>query len=203
MISVAAITSGRQVPSSRYRVRQHIAPLREIGVDVREYIPAVDKYHMISGPAVFRYTWQGVKLSLRTPGIVGSWAHRITWLERELLPGRLTLEALLKRPLIFDLDDAIWLTPPHGPTAIANIAKRAAIVIAGNRYLAEWLSAYTDKIQIVPTAVDSEQFFPRRDHLMHPDRYIVGWIGTHSNLEQLVRIERPLSQFLDQHKNAA
>ena len=37
MLSVAAYTQGIRVPSARFRVRQHIAPLQPLGVEIREY----------------------------------------------------------------------------------------------------------------------------------------------------------------------
>ena len=49
MIEVAALTSGRRVPSARFRVRQHVEPLRSLGVDVHEYVPAIDKYARLPG----------------------------------------------------------------------------------------------------------------------------------------------------------
>ncbi len=215
MIRVAALTSGRTVPSSRLRVRQHIGPLREQGIEVREFAPAVEKYAPVPGwmatlshkPYVpsflIEQAWRGVKRAVRLPGILGSWRSRITWLERTLLPGYSTAERLLKGPLVFDVDDAIWLHPPHGRKAAAAIAARADVVIAGNRYLADWFSAHARQVRVVPTAIDTDRFRPREAGTPHGDEpFVIGWTGTSGNLGYLEAVEPSLNRFLFDHEDA-
>src|SRR5579864_1143673 len=165
MIHVAALTSGRNVPSARFRVRQHIPLLREMGIRVDEYCPIIDKFSALRLPPKMHDTaldrvlgrgWAGLKLAARVPGILGSHRASITWLERELIAGLITLEQLLKRPYVFDVDDAIWVVGPQAPESIAQIGSRAAMVIAGNSFIAQWFSSFTDRIRIVPTAVDTD-----------------------------------------------
>ncbi|MHB8171593.1 MAG: hypothetical protein ACYDG6_08630 [Thermincolia bacterium] len=85
LIKVAAVTSGKKVPSTRFRVRQHVEPLRLAGIEVHEYVPAIDKYPPLPGwpgERFFHRTlckfWQGAKLVSRVPGVVGSWKADIT-----------------------------------------------------------------------------------------------------------------------------
>ncbi|MDI7258448.1 MAG: glycosyltransferase [Thermodesulfobacteriota bacterium] len=209
MIRVAALTSGKNMPSSRFRVRQHIEPLRKAGFDVREYTPAIDKYARFPGISQAEspkyiwpiYTlWQGVKLLTRVPGVMGSWKAQITWLERELLPGCLTLEPLLKRPYVFDVDDAIWLTHPFGRSTVIKIAKGAEVVLAGNAYIADWFSSHARDIRIVPTAIDTERFLPRRSSdIPNNKHFVIGWTGLSSNFTYIYEIERALEDFLKNH----
>jgi glycosyltransferase involved in cell wall biosynthesis len=127
----------------------------------------------------------------------------VTWLERQLLPGQCTAEGWLRRPLVFDVDDAIWLLPPAGADAAKRTAERAAVVIAGNAYIADWFSAFSREVRIVPTAVDTERFCPR--HGGDPDRegtFVVGWTGTSSNLAYLEAIKAPLRRFLADHADS-
>src|SRR5215467_11802628 len=118
MLKIAALTSGRNAPSTRFRVRQHIESLRPFDIDVAEYCPAINKNRRLPGWCLqmgkpfnlpFYAALQTVKLSTRLPGLVGSWRSQITWLERLILPGFLTLETVLRKPFVFDVDDAIWL----------------------------------------------------------------------------------------------
>ena len=209
MITVAALTSGKNVPSSRFRIRQHREPLQRLGINVREYIPLISKYASIQGTSntakqtsshsIFILK-KGIKIATRLHGLIGSWKADITWLERELLPGYLTLEPLLKRPFVFDVDDAIWLGKPFGKSAAIHIAKRADIVIAGNAYIAEWFNHYVKKIQIVPTAIDIDRFAPKIPQDMKPARqFTIGWTGSKSNLKYLNEIEKPLYDFIKTH----
>jgi glycosyltransferase involved in cell wall biosynthesis len=209
-VRVAALTSGENVPSSRFRVRQHIEPLAAHGVHVREYIPAIDKY---APPATWArrlgrggtpplHLWESLKLATRAPGLVGSWRGQITWLERELFPGRLTLEPLLKRPLVLDVDDAIWLASPRAEAATIRLARLATVVAAGNRYLADWFSRYAAEVRIIPTAVDTTRFAPAAEPPAPRDRFVIGWTGSRATLPYLEAIEQPLAHFLGAHPDA-
>jgi glycosyltransferase involved in cell wall biosynthesis len=211
MIEVAALTSGRRVPSSRFRVRQHVEPLRSLGVDVHEYVPAIDKYARLPGwpsgvsqvaVGPLYLLWQAVKVSSRLPAVLASHRHDVTWLQRELLPGYLTLEPALKRPLVLDIDDAIWLAKPFGRSATRALARRADLIVAGNRYLAEWFSGHNREVHVVPTAVDTDRFRARPRPDSGRASFVVGWTGTSGNLAFLRSIERPLARFLDEHPDA-
>ncbi len=204
MIKVAALTSGKNVPSTRFRVRQHIEPLRKAGINVREYIPIIDKYAhppILSGCRPIRLIWKGVKIITRAPGLIGSWKAGVTWLEREMHPGCLTFEPFLKRPYVFDVDDAIWLTPPFGRRASISIARNAECVLAGNSYIAEWFGSYAKDVRIVHTAVDTHRIKPRNHRRSESTgrAFTIGWTGTSSNYTYLYEIEGPLEQFLKTH----
>lgn len=210
MIRVAALTSGRNMPSSRFRVRQYIGPLRKEGIDVCEYVPAIHKYanfRRIPGdvnPKYMRPVFAmliGAKLATRVPGIIGSWKAQITWLEREMLPGYFTLEFLIRCPYVFDVDDAIWLTPPFGRSAVIKIANRAEVVLAGNTYIADWFSSQARDIRVVPTGIDTERFTPRsRTDIENNKHFVVGWTGLSSNFIYIYEIERALEDFLKNHE---
>ena len=210
MIKVAALTSGKHVPSARFRIRQHILPLKRAGIHVREFLPAVDRYAppppFLSfsnkiGAIPAKIGWKFVKALATIPGVMGSHTADITWLERELHPGIRILEPFLNRPVVLDVDDAIWLTAPFGRSAAIAAAGMADIVIAGNRYIAEWFGPYAKDVRVVPTAVDTDRIKPPNFQIMKPDseRFVVGWIGTSSNYTYLYQIEKGLSEFLKHH----
>jgi len=207
MTRVAALTSGKFDPSSRFRVRQHIKELSKSGIEVHEYIPFINKYMPLplcpskvrSSPYALplSFIWQGIKLTARMPGILGSRQSDITWLLRDLTPGCPTFEALLKRPLVYDIDDAVWLHRPFGKKSVIAIAKRADIVFAGNNYVATWLEPYSRSIYVVPTAVDTDRFKPEEPLLSRQrDRFVIGWIGSFSNIKYLESIEHCLRKFM-------
>ena len=208
MIRVSAITSGRNLPSSRFRIRQHIEPLRSLGVDVREHIPRIEKFaplplwtdRLSVRWAPHFYLWQAMKAASRVPGVAGSWAADITWLQREMLPARYSLERFLRAPLVFDVDDAIWLASRKSPAAVSAIARRSAMVLAGNGFLADWLGRYASEVRIVPTAIDTERFHPGPEPAA--DRFIIGWTGSRSSLPYLEGLEEPLRQFMARHPRA-
>lgn len=208
MLKVAAITSGRNLPSTRFRIRQHISPLREFGIEVTEYCPIINKYKAI--PLLpgnlnrklilpIYALWLGIKVITRMPALLGSYSNRITWLSREFLPGYPTLERCLKKPLVFDVDDAIWMTTPFGRSAVSSGARRADIIFAGNAYIANWFDRYSDNIIIIPTAIKTERFQQIEYNFPYSGKFIIGWTGSSSTLPFLEAIESPLNQFLEQN----
>jgi len=222
MIKVTALTGSLLESSTRFRVRQHIKPLSNFGIQVHEYAPSIDRYVPMPPSTWFpkginpkyekpiRYLWQGTKLATRIPGIIGSWTSNITWLLRELLGYRFTLEPLLKNPLVFDVDDAIWLTNSSSYPAnsgvglrtansIRKIAKRADVVIAGNHYLAEWFSDWTSDVRVIPTAIDTDRFQPKLvQDRKESKRFVIGWTGSAVNLQYLHAMEDTLKCFMNQ-----
>ena len=207
-IRVTALTCGHTQPSSRFRVRQHLESLRDLGVDIVEQIPAISRYRRIpgwphklrqaySGPGLV--AWNALKLAASVPGIAASRRHQVTWLQRALLPGLPSLEGLLKRPFVFDFDDALWQVPPLGARCLRSIARRAGVVVAGNRYLAEYVEPYCDQVQVIPTAIDTARFQP----VAASDRpFTIGWTGVSTNLPYLEAIAPVLHRFLADHSDA-
>jgi glycosyltransferase involved in cell wall biosynthesis len=208
-VRVAALTSGRNDPSARFRVRQFVEPLFLQGIDVREYIPAIDKHagapskivDNLPGPLkrLADPGWRTMKLLTRLPGVVGSWSSDLTWLNRELVFGRYTLEGFVRRPFVFDVDDAIWQAKPDGNRAVAKIARQAAVVFAGNQHIANHFSSLCARVEIIPTAIDTKKFHPGVNEKSNRERFVIGWTGSAGNYSYLYKIEQALNAFLVSH----
>jgi len=207
-LRVAALTSGLRTPSSRFRIRQHIAPLSEHGILVHEFRPVVGNYvdnvltplrpkgtRIRNFPPIYPL-YLGLltlRLAARLPGVLASWRYDLTWLERGLCEGWPTLETFLGKPLILDVDDAVWLAEPFGARQMQRTAERADVVVACNAYLAEWFARFCRRIELVPTPVDGDFFFPIQK-LAQPS-FIVGWTGTSPNFRYLAMITGALAKF--------
>ncbi len=192
MIRVAALTSSRNDPSSRFRMRQFFRPLRELGIQTVEYRPWIGKY----ASATMQLT--GVTFASRVLAVLAARRYDITWLNRELITGRETLERFAGPRLLFDVDDAIWLG--GRPDFARRIARRSAGVIAGNRVIADYFESHAPRVWIVPASVDTDVWKPAPRP--PDDRWTVGWSGTYWNLKYLYRIEKPLFAFLSDHPDA-
>ena len=111
MFSIVAMTLGKNVPSSRFRVRQNIEYLSRKNVSVREFYtdyvvnrgnfetnrtsPSItEKFEIMRGRAI--------KLGLRFADMQSAQRSDGIWLQRELIPGRRTLEGLFRvsQPLV-------------------------------------------------------------------------------------------------------
>jgi len=111
------------------------------------------------------------------------------------LSGRATMERFLKHPVALDVDDAIWLSGPHAARGAMKIARQATVVMAGNRYLADWFSQFCPDVRVVPTAIDPQRFRPAA-HPRVDGPFAVGWTGLSSSYQYLYDIEKPLDGFL-------
>ncbi|MBN1607861.1 MAG: glycosyltransferase [Polyangiaceae bacterium] len=126
----------------------------------------------------------------RESGLIGP-----AWLETVLVRG-------LGLPLVFDLDDAVWLdasrTSAHplatrllkSPGKTDSLIRMARCVIAGNGHLGDHANALGARVLVLPTVVSSQQWTPlpgRLDgELVDPAAIpTIGWVGTHSTAAQL------------------
>ena len=190
MLKVTALTLGKNDPSSRFRVRQFINPLNQLGIRVAEHYLPLAPYKLA------RIAPLG--LIARLPGVVASQAADITWLRRELITGKATLERFVGGKRLFDVDDAIWLT--GAPSFSERIVSHCDGVIAGNRFLAQHYEKAGARVWIVPTSIDTNVWRPQTTR-RESKEWTIGWIGTWSNAKYLYPAEEPLADFLAQHSD--
>jgi glycosyltransferase involved in cell wall biosynthesis len=207
-MKVAALTSGINTPSARFRVRQYIPVLKSLDVDVTDYCPAISNGARLPGPLrqIRRRYLPPVLLgqallnvTLRTGGVLGSYRADVTWLERNFAPGLDDLARVLKGPLVVDIDDAIWLYNPFGESVIKRLVARADMVFAGNNFLADWCSQYCSNVQVVATAIDADRFRPAAKSAPSDGRFVIGWTGTSGNFRFLRDIQPALATFLGEN----
>jgi glycosyltransferase involved in cell wall biosynthesis len=196
-LRVAAFTGGARLGGARFRVRQYIPRLRELSVDVREFVARFGSYPPVR--KTLRPAWALATVAERAPAALRSYAYDLTLLQREMVSTFLTLEPLTKRPRVLDVDDAIWLH--RRGDFFPRLARRCAGVICGNAYIADAVSRWNQNVRIVPTAVDTDRFRPRTNGT--PDGPpVVGWSGLPSGFPYLLSIDRPLGRVLERHPEA-
>lgn len=123
--------------------------------------------------------------------------YDLRFLQRNLTATLCTWELLLRKPFVFDVDDAIFLGP-RGASA-DRIARSAALTICGNNFLAEHFSRH-GRVAVLPTAVDTLRFVPRAVTL--PAKQVIGWSGSSSGLKYLYGIEPAILTLLLKHPDA-
>ncbi|MGE5280926.1 MAG: glycosyltransferase [Chloroflexota bacterium] len=101
------------------------------------------------------------------------------------------------RRLVYDVDDAVWLsgrqTGGHPLSALKGaarkvrwLAERAAHTIAGNEILAEYLSAHSERVTVVPSLVDPAAYAVRAHE--QGEALTLGWIGSPTTAPYLAQI---------------
>lgn len=120
----------------------------------------------------------------------GVGTYDVVWLEKECwpwVPAVLDPGLLARRARwVVDYDDAIFHSYDLHPSALVRwalgrkidaVMRAAAVVVAGNAYLAERASrSGARRVEVVPSGVDLERY-PRRPAPPAP-KFTVGWIGT-------------------------
>jgi glycosyltransferase involved in cell wall biosynthesis len=194
---VAAYTGGVAVPSARARVRQYIDPLDRLGITVREY--PLPWGNILPRQRGLRPLWMAVTATARTAALVCSWKADVTWISRQLLPAFAPLQALAKRPMILDVDDAVWLnTGGHRAQALARASD---LVVCGNSFLADQYSRWNRNVTIIPTAVNTSWYRPRPPR-ENASALVLGWTGTSGNFPFLYSIEGALLRVLQHYSRA-
>ena len=198
-VVVAALTAGRNVPGARFRVGQYVRPMRAEGVDLRWYPAPVPKHPPRS--RLLRPLWLPLSIAGRIPAVLAARRAHVTMTTRELVSTMVTLEPMAGKPYVLDVDDAIWLH--RGGRFAERLGRMADVVVAGNPVVADWFSRYCERIEIIPTAVDTDRFSPGGDRPDRPDRPVtLGWSGTSSNLPSIESLQPALSRVLEARPDA-
>ena len=192
---IVALTQGANVPSARFRWQQYANDLTHAGLDVSELYSHFRSYAPAS--KFRRPFWLGATMAESLIRTLNSNRYDLRFLQRNLTATLRTWEPLLRKPFVFDVDDAIFLGA-RGSSA-DRIARSASLVICGNNFLAEHFSRYGN-VTVLPTAVDTLRFIPRT--APKPVKPVIGWSGSSSGLKYLYGIEQAISSLLKKHANA-
>ena len=186
-------------PSSRYRVYQLVPHLQKLGIEC-EISPAMDS-------EVYRRIYLGAGKAPKLPAWRAVWNQRrvdlrrvdkfdVVFVQKGAFPGLYSgfeRQIATVKPLVFDLDDAIWLPREggapvlralHREHAVQDVLRCAAAVTAGNAYLAEYAARFNRNVNLVPSAVDLSRY-PAPPSLQHSTPPVVGWIGSRTTLSYL------------------
>lgn len=102
---------------------------------------------------------------------------------------------VLKKKIIYDFDDAIWLTDKKNEwLPVKAMAWRGKVrwicrwshkISCGNRYLAGFAVRYNENVTVTPTTIDTEVHTPSPRSDAFPKTTTVGWTGSRSTLKYL------------------
>ena len=193
-VRVAALTQGTFVPSTRFRVEQHIDNLALHGVEIN-HIPAKFGAYPPVG-MLRRIEWLPRALADSTLRSLQANDADLCLLQRELISTLYTAERIIRKPIVLDVDDAVFLHKRG--RSIDEISKRASLIICGNTFLAEHFSKF-GTVEVLPTAVDASRFVPMT---IPRERPVIGWSGTSSGFKYLESIQEPLRIVLQRFPDA-
>ncbi len=131
--------------------------------------------------------------------------YDLLWIEKELFPWLPAwVEQLLvlgKIPYVVDYDDAIFHRYDlHGNPLVRvslgkkidMIMRRAALVIAGNEYLAERARrSGAQRVEVIPTVIDLERYYLNGN--CQAQVFTIGWIGSPKTAKYLALLQPALA----------
>lgn len=205
-------------PSQRFRFEQFIPFLEEKGVEVVR-APFWDEQSwniLYASGHFFQKTWalfQGWKR--RYFLLKNASNFDMVFIHRELDPLgvsflRRQLGNIDKSKIIFDLDDAIWIPNSSSSNKMMErfknwkqaqqLASLSGTISAGNAYLCQWGSQYSEKTFEIPTTVDIENGHNILQEYSGKS-ITIGWTGTHSTLKYLDPILPILERVLEKYEH--
>lgn len=140
------------------------------------------------------------------------------FIHRECLPiGPPIIEWLigriLKKKIIYDFDDAIWLPNTSNENRISSflkwhskvnlICKWSYKISCGNKYLSDYAKTFNTNVIINPTTIDTKSL--HNPSLFKPNKaenvITIGWTGSHSTLKYLELITPVIQRLESQFEN--
>lgn len=133
----------------------------------------------------------------------------IVFIHREAMPlGPPIIEwvivKILKKKIVFDFDDAIWLSDRRGEPAwltaikwrikVKTICKWSYKVSCGNDYLCEYAKQFNKQVINNPSTIDTSGLHNLPTIRKGSQEMVVGWTGSHSTLKYLYELEPVLKQ---------
>lgn len=197
---------GQQGASSRMRAFQFLPSMRASGIEC-VVSPLFDDVLLLKKYQHGNYVLWDVLTAYwrRIHALMGWDQYDLVWIEKEALPWFPAWfeRWLLRRvPYVLDFDDAIfhnydlhrfaWVRRVYG-RRVDRLMAGAHLVVAGNRYLADWATtAGAQCVKVIPTVVDLARYVPKQVYTVAAKPRIV-WIGSPSTVQYLLDLAEPLA----------
>lgn len=211
-----------EAPSQRFRFEQYQDLLKARGheIQIQSFLP----------PRKWRLFYQPGHATMKTLMMVSGFVKRVgvlfmigrfhrVFIHREAAPvGPPVLEwiigRILKKKIIYDFDDAIWLTDKKNEpwlertlrsrNKVSSICAWSHTISCGNEYLRKYALKFNPNAVLNPTTVDTENVHNVAVHsgAGRPDgRVLVAWTGSHSTLKYLYLLQNVLRQIQQKFTN--
>ncbi len=191
-------------PGQRFRFEHYLPYLEKEGIryqcfplmHMKGYRIMQQKGHVLQKSwAIFSGFFRRLKMLFHLP------QFDLVYIPREAFPAgppffEYIISRILNKKIIYDFDDAIFLTDDnqgsrikqlikfHGKTA--KICQWATEVSCGNSYLADFARLHNNRVRIIPTVVDTTHQHNRLKD--QTQGLAIGWTGSHSTLIYLEEV---------------
>lgn len=189
-----------RAPSQRFRVEAYFKILEKEGIEFSTdtFLDEAAWEVLYQKGSSVQKAWAVIKGFLKRLKTVLFLAPRYNYVfvHREASPigppvFEFILSKLLRKKMIYDFDDAIWIPNTSQENKIVSwvkafwkikfICKWAYVVAGGNNYLCNYASQFNQNVQLLPTCVD----VVNKHNLLatqNNEKVVIGWTGSHSTM---------------------
>jgi glycosyltransferase involved in cell wall biosynthesis len=207
-------------PSQRFRFEQYFIHLITNGFryDIQSFLDLDDHnvFNRSGGP--LRKIYALMKGFFRRLTILAKTRdYDFVFIHRECAPVgppvfEWILAKILRRKIIYDFDDAVWMTDKTDESALVRIVKwRSKVgkicrwaykVSCGNEYLSSYARRFNSNVVYNPTTLETtDRHNPQRYARPQSEVLTIGWTGSHSTLKYLNALESVFQTLQQQYKN--
>ncbi len=204
-------------PSQRFRFEQYFSLLQSNGYryTVHSFLNS-SNWRAFFKEGGYRVKGKGILSGIAKRIIVlfKSLMYDFVFIHREVAPlgppvFEWILAKILRRKIIYDFDDAIWLTDRPNESwllrtgkfrkKVGLICKWSYKISCGNEYLCHYASTFNKNVVYNPTTIDTENL---HNPILYTsknapvNKVVIGWTGSHSTLKYLTEIVPMLQKIL-------
>jgi glycosyltransferase involved in cell wall biosynthesis len=202
-----------EAPSQRFRFQQYLEILRTAGfvLDSQSFLSEAHWRIFYKRGNVEKKMWAILRGFVKRCWIMMRiLSYDFVFIHREAAPiGPPVFEWLIakafRRRIIYDFDDAIWLTDRENESPllslfksrwkVARICRWSFKVSCGNAYLCSYARQYNSSVLYMPTTIDTTKLHnPELCVKEKRPELIIGWTGSFSTLKYLKDIESVLTE---------
>jgi glycosyltransferase involved in cell wall biosynthesis len=203
----------KESPSQRFRFEQYFQTLKENGhtFHVQSFLESHN----------WRLFFKNGNFSLKISALIKGFSKRLSiiprlpaydyvFIHREASPVgppfvEFIISKLFGKKIIYDFDDAIWLTDRPRESVLLKLSKwRSKVrkicqwsykVSCGNEYLRSYARQFNGSAVLNPTTIDTVHLHaPERSVRDNKKQIVLGWTGSHSTLKYLKGLESTLEK---------
>ncbi|MCF8257836.1 MAG: glycosyltransferase family 4 protein [Flavobacteriales bacterium] len=192
-------------PSQRFRFEQYFDALRQqhLEFEIRPFLDEEAMRILYKRGNLALKVWKVLfGLFKRFADLFTLWRFDMVFIHREAAPiGPPVFEWLiakvLKKKVIFDFDDAIWIPNSSSSNPFISFFKRyenaestcawAWKVSCGNSYLRDHAARFNTSCYVNPTTIDTVGHH-NRVKIFSERLMVIGWTGTHSTIRYIDRV---------------
>lgn len=195
-----------RAPSQRLKFEQYLDYFGRNGIEYtfRSFVtPQFWDILYKKGKYLRKVFWTIIGYLRRFTDVIRAFHHDVVYIHLEAAPfGPPILEWLfykMGKPIIYDIDDLIYLPQPSeahrfiqilkNPDKVPKIIKWSDKVIVVTRYLARYTSRFNPNVLYVPPTINTDAYKPVQKSVHNS--VCIGWTGSHSTVKY-VRLMAPV-----------